>query len=125
MMTPTAVLGDDAQKMLDMWKNGKVNKNEKLINVSTNSAEAQRHRAEMDLIKFAAHPKDDVPSAYTVDDNGDIDLSLPMDVPKWHYNAEMGLAKNHQRLTKIQRRLQHKLLARGVAKDKLAGIKSF
>ncbi len=84
-----------------------------------------KHEIDRQAILMANKPKDKIASVYTIGMDGTVELDLPMSAPKWAKNSQLAEAKNHERYSKVARRLQQKLLAKGKTVDDLNALRSF
>ena len=64
-------------------------------------------------------------SVSSVNTKGEVEINIPMGTPSWAANQEHSRAKTFERYSKTARRLQMKLMERGVKREDLAFLKSF
>jgi len=118
-----ALLAQHAEKMLNLWIQGKMHVKEdgRLMDDEA----LKRHELEMELIKKIPYNKKVHQSIYDVDTTGRITLSMPMGTPDCIAGRELGKAKEHERYTKVARRLQMKLIKQGKTNEDLNPLRSF
>lgn len=112
-----------AENVLRHWTEGKLFQKDSRLNSDVDYA---KHDLERQLIQTANYNKRELPSVYTVLDNGKVEMDLPLHAPSWAKAQQVGEAKNYERYSKIARRLQKKLIAKGVVKkEELNDLKRF
>lgn len=109
--------------VLDLWNSNRIDT--KTGGIILTDDDKQRHQIDRLAIQTAKKPKDVVASVYTINPDGTVELDLPLSTPTWLKNRELSCAKNHERYSKVARRLQMKLLAKGKTKSDLNSLKSF
>jgi hypothetical protein len=127
MMSNTAERTDQlvahAENVLRHWTEGKLFQKDSRLKTDEDYA---KHDLERSLIQTANYNKRELPSVYTVLDNGKVEMDLPLHAPSWAKAQQVGEAKNYERYSKIARRLQKKLIAKGVVKkEELNDLKRF
>ena len=112
-----------AAEIMGIWKEGKIDRKEdgRLI---TDDAMA-KNDLEMELIKKLPFNRHVHQSVYNINTKGEIELSMPLGTPSWIAGDEMAKAKNHERYSKVARRLQMKLVAKGKTREELNALRSF
>jgi hypothetical protein len=112
-----------AENVLRHWTEGKLFQKDSRLNSDVDYA---KHDLERQLIQTANYNKRELPSVYTVLDNGKVEMDLPLHAPSWAKAQQLGEAKNYERYSRITRRLQKKLIAKGVVKkEELSDLKRF
>jgi len=112
-----------AENVLRHWTEGKLFQKDSRLNSDVDYA---KHDLERQLIQTANYNKRELPSVYTVLDNGKVEMDLPLHAPSWAKAQQLGEAKNYERYSRITRRLQKKLIAKGVVKkEELNDLKRF
>ena len=112
-----------AEKMVDIWMNGKIDRKED-GRLTTDDAMV-KNQLEMDLIKRMPFNKHVHQSVYNINTKGEVELAMPLGTPSWVAGEEMNRAKNHERYSKVARRLQMKLIAKGKTREELNSLRSF
>ena len=102
---------EHATKVMGIWKEGKMDMKEdgRLIGDEA----LAKNRLEMDLIKKLSFNRHVHQSVYNINTKGEVELSMPLGTPSYIANDELAKAKNHARYSKVARRLQMKLIAKG------------
>lgn len=116
-------LVDYAEDVLRHWIEGKVFVKDSRLNTDEDYA---KHELERELIHTASYKRDELPSVYTVMDDGKVEMDMPLHAPAWAKAQQLGEAKTYERYSKIARRLQKRLVAKGIVKQEdLNDLKRF
>lgn len=115
-------LATHAHTVLSKWAEGKViHKDSRL----STEEDYLKHEVERELIHSATYSNKELPSVYTVMDDGRVEMDHPLHAPAWARARDIGEAKNFERYSRVARRLQKKLLAKGVKQEQLNDLKRF
>ena len=115
-------LVEHGEKVLSLWANGKILEKDGRLRSDDDFA---RHELERSLIQTASFNKHELPSVYTVMENGRVEMDLPLHAPSWAKAQQLGDAKNYERYSRVARRLQKRLMAKGVKQEELNDLKRF
>lgn len=114
---------DRAKMVLDLWNNNRIDT--KSGGIILTDDDMAKHQIDRLAIQVANKPKDALATVYTINPDGTVEIDMPLSTPNWLRNQELCSAKNHERYSKVARRLQMKLLAKGKTKSDLNSLKSF